>query len=241
MFKKKNIVYIFADEQFLLDHKVVEPYKNCRPSWFKDIPLHAPKNEITPGHEINYKTFKGCGGIYEFLDDTFLLKWWADININYDINKYDYDVSISTHGAVDTNAGSHFESYKYYDYVPSKALEKIVTLTAVKLKAPFFISSDVSNRMMLLNPFYEYQRAYEVVPGMYDCKYVPQLNVMIEPYERNLKLLNGDGAMQLFFPDADDVKIEVASQKQKDEYNQKMTKLLSYKKNRYIRVQKNEN
>lgn len=238
-FKKKNIVRILATDIDYIEQKILTPYKNARPQWFKDTPLIAPKNEITPGHEINYKTFKGCGGIYEYLDDTFLLKWWADININYDDNMYDYHCSLGGKGFTDEKAGSHFESYKYYDHVPTKAFDKIVTKTSVKLQVPYFIETNVDNRMMLLNPFYEYNRDWEVVPGMYNAKLVPQLNVMIEPYSKEIKLDRGTGAMQLFFPDADDVIIEMATPKEIDNFNSAMNRILKYRTNRYRRVQKN--
>ena len=184
--KKNDIDIVFNNKVQLTDNEVLT---QAAPEWFK----HMPHNS-QPGINqrfLNGKTAKTCPGVWDYFNNTYMLRWWTDISITVDGPNIEINPEEGEHTFVKVNG---FSPDKYGDYVPDMKHK-----TLLKFHAPFAMVSKQHSRLLCEDSYYAYNKDYRVVPGIVDPYYSNQVIVMLELYNDNIQITKGDPAM-LFVP-----------------------------------------
>jgi hypothetical protein len=92
-------------------------------------------------------------------------------------------------------------------------------------------------RVLITDPFYNYNPQYRIVPGVVDPYLVNDVNIIMEPLQKKIDIKRGDPALVMFSLDGLDIKTRVATIKdneriQKNLYKQNTMGLSCYEKHR---------
>lgn len=188
MFNKKIAKFV-TNNKFLLEEYPIQKYSKNPPSWFKDV--HVNLQEYTK--ETKHKsTVKACSGIWDFFKNVYILRWNFDLEI--DINK---DETFN-YGEINNDMLKRvtwFQKELYSMHTP--IADDHLTKNTIKLEMNWDVVSSQNGKLLFTEPFFDYNRDYRIIPGIVEPKYVPSVNVIIEPLKNKIIIKRGDPALAI--------------------------------------------
>ena len=188
MLKKKKIVKLISNNKFLVDEFPVEKYSKNPPKWFKDI--HVNLSEYA---DINdwQTTAKGCAGIWDFLKSAYIIRWNFDLKFNiHETETYEYYPRKNKNMVKDI---TFFSPPMYSIHTP--VADNKLTLNTIKIDLNWFITSQTKGKVLMTDPFFNYNKEYKIISGVVEPKYSNGVNVIIEPSSPVINIKRGDPAL----------------------------------------------
>jgi hypothetical protein len=216
-FKKKEIVLdCFTFDSSVYNYAKIQPAVFYAPLWFKKV----PKSYREPNRFVGYidaSTVKGCYGITEYFQQSFIMPWWGDLVVKSSPNEFGFwfahDVynNVSQHDPKQTNCTfiEHYEHLKFHPPWVFKCTKDINFL----LVEPFWnnsVSPTIRNNFIVQHGVINFKN------GM-----TPNINVFIPKDNFRIQLNHNEPLVQ-FFP-LTDKKIKVVNHLvSQEEFNNKM-------------------
>ena len=217
---RRGNLAVVSNNQFLIEEYPLEKYSKHLPSWFKDIKVDLSEYKQAHAKGRNH-TAKSCSGIWDYFKTGYLLRFNFDITLDIkDNNNFEY----YPESHEDRYKMTWFDAELYGMHTPLESQSDLM----IKLETPYKIVSNKSTKVLLTDPFYNYDLSYRIVPGIVDPLYVNDVNIIIEPLTEKIEIKRGDPALVMFSLDNLNIKSRVATKK-----DNKIIRRNLYKQNTY--------
>lgn len=190
MYKNKKIVKLISNNKFLVDEFTVTKYSKNPPKWFKDIHVNLSKYD---NNNTFKTTAKSCPGIWDFFKTAYIIRWNFDLklNINND-GTYNYYPNKNNNMVKDI---TFFAPSMYSMHTP--IAENELTINTIKIDLNWFITSQTKGKVLITDPFFNYNKDFRIIPGVVEPKYSNGVNVIIEPSSPIINIKRGDPALAI--------------------------------------------
>lgn len=188
MFKKSDIDIVTRNPIIHKEFPVIK-YSKLKEEWAKKAPLYLDKVQIQ-----DTKTFRGCPGINDWYQEMYIVRWNFDLEIHCD---KETDTFTWYPDVINENTFKKlnwFESNKYGLYTPQQDKKRLNTIIKIDLHWDI-VSKDKNAKVLLLDPFYNYNFDYRITPGVMKPKYSTPINIIIEPLVDVIKIKKGEIAL----------------------------------------------
>ena len=169
IFKKQKIVKLITNNKFLLDEYPVQKYSKEIPLWFKDI--HVNLHKYTQNTKFKH-TVKACSGIWDFFKNVYIIRWNFDLEIDvFKDETFSYSPDLNNNML---RKITWFNKELYAQHTPISKSK--LSLNTIKLELNWYITSLQKGKVLFMEPFFDYQRDYRIIPGIVEPKYVNDVN-----------------------------------------------------------------
>lgn len=215
-YRHSSNLAVVSNNKYLIEEFPLEKYSKHIPDWYKNIKVDLSN------YDKNFKkgeqhTAKSCAGIWDYFKTGYILRFNFDLNIDIkDDHNFDYLPETNSQ----TFDMSWFNPEMYGNHTPSKSASN----TTIKLNTLYKIVSNKSTKVLITDPFYNYNMQYRIVPGIVDPYYVNDVNIIMEPLKKKIQIKRGDPALIMFSLDGLPINTRVASNKDNDIINKNLYK-----------------
>ena len=215
-YRHSSNLAVVSNNKYLIEEFPLEKYSKHIPDWYKNIKVDLSN------YDKNFKkgeqhTAKSCAGIWDYFKTGYILRFNFDLNIDIkDDHNFDYLPETNSQ----TFDMSWFNPEMYGNHTPSKSASN----TTIKLNTLYKIVSNKSTKVLITDPFYNYNMQYRIVPGIVDPYYVNDVNIIMEPLKKKIQIKRGDPALIMFSLDGLPINTRVASNKDNDRINKNLYK-----------------
>ena len=212
IFKKQKIVKLITNNKFLLDEYPVQKYSKEIPLWFKDI--HVNLHKYTQNTKFKH-TVKACSGIWDFFKNVYIIRWNFDLEIDvFKDETFSYSPDLNNNML---RKITWFNKELYAQHTPISKSK--LSLNTIKLELNWYITSLQKGKVLFMEPFFDYQRDYRIIPGIVEPKYVNDVNVIIEPLVDKIIIKRGQPALAFIPLENQNIEVSMGNDKDWDSIN----------------------